>query len=134
MKNVKLNLRLSLLVALFTMSFAAPAFAFAGNDNDKVAVELSYVGNLNDKPVYQLNLKNLEAGEYTIVIRDAFGEVLYKEKVKGTSITRKFQLENELTEDNLRFEIVNRNNNVSSVYEINKSSRLVEEVVVNKIK
>jgi len=133
MKNVLQFPRLAVvaLAALFTFAFSAPAFA--GNENP--TVELKFIGNLNSQPVYQLNLNNVEDGEYTIVIKDIAGEVLYSERAKGTNISRKFQLNtSEVDENALRFEIINRKNFESTVYELTKNTRTVQDVVVNKVK
>ncbi len=135
MKNVISNSRTVAiaLVALFTLSFSATAFAGKGPENP--AVELKFIGHLNSQPVYQLNLNNPEEAEYIIIIKDVAGEVLYSEKVKGAQVSRKFQLNTtEVDESEIRFEIINRKTSRSSVYEITKSTKLVQDVVVNKIK
>lgn len=135
MKNVSVNIRAIAiaLVALFTVSFSFPAFA--GNDPENPAVELKFIGNLNSQPVYQLNVNNLTDAEYTIIIKDQMGEVLYSERAKGSNISRKFMLNtSEVSEDDLRFEIINRKSNQTTVYEINKSTKVIQDVVVNKVK
>lgn len=135
MKNVFHFPRLAVvaLAALFTFAFSAPAFAGTGDENP--AVELKFIGNLNSQPVYQLSLNNIEDGEYTIIIKDVAGEVLYSERAKGVNITRKFQLNTaEVDENALRFEIINRKNFESTVYELSKNTRTVQDVVVNKVK
>lgn len=117
MKKQTLNFRTLAfaIIALVTVAFATPAVA--NNNNEEKPVQLTFIGNLNNQPVYKLDLNNLQEAEYSIVIKDAAGEVLYTEKVKGTNISRKFQLNTaEVEENDLRFEVVNRKSNAVSIY------------------
>ncbi len=135
MKKQTLNIRTLAfaLIALVTVAFATPALA--NNEKDEKPVQLTFIGNLNNQPVYKLDLNNLNEAEYSIVIKDAAGEVLYTEKVKGTNISRKFQLNtSEVEENDLRFEVVNRKSNAVSIYAISKSISTVQDLSINKIK
>ncbi len=135
MKKQTLNIRTLAfaLIALVTVAFATPVLA--NNDNEEKPVQLTFIGNLNNQPVYKLDLNNLNEAEYSIVIKDAAGEVLYTEKVKGTNISRKFQLNTaEVEENDLRFEVVNRKSNAVSIYAISKSISTVQDLSINKIK
>lgn len=135
MKKQTLNFRTLAfaIIAMVTVAFATPALA--NNNNEEKPVQLTFIGNLNNQPVYKLDLNNLQEAEYSIVIKDAAGEVLYTEKVKGTNISRKFQLNTaEVEENDLRFEVVNRKNNAVSIYAISKSISTVQDLTINKIK
>lgn len=121
------------LVALFTVAFTAPALA---NDEKKVIpVELKFVGNIKNQPLFHMTFNSTEESEYTIVVRDEYGNVLYKEIVKGGIFTKKFLLNTEeLGDAELKFEVSGKNYEKPVVFEINKQSRFVQEVVVNKVK
>ncbi|MFT4094484.1 MAG: hypothetical protein QM640_12670 [Niabella sp.] len=120
------------LVTLFTTALSAPAFAT--NDDDKKA-EVSYIGNLNDMPVYRLALKNKANETYFVSVTDNDGNVLYNEKVSGTNIVRNYQFDGETYgEYDLTFTISNTKGKTVSVYNVSKSKKVVDEVAVNKVK
>ncbi|MDP4264060.1 MAG: hypothetical protein Q8941_16150 [Bacteroidota bacterium] len=135
MKTVKISARLLAiaLVASFTMAFASPASA---NDDKKlIPVEMKYAGNMKDQPLFHLVFTGTEEREFTICIRDENGNTLYREIVKGASFTRRFLLNtDELGDTELKFEISSKSYEKPVVFEINRESRLVESLVVNKVK
>jgi hypothetical protein len=135
MKNLmkRFGTIVSALVIIFTLAIAAPAKA---NDEKKAStVELKFLGNYNDQPVFQLNLNNIEEDEYTIVIRDEYDNVLYTDRLKGVLISQKFRLNTEEIGDApLRVELKSKKTNISEVYTIGRSQKVVQETVVRKVK
>jgi hypothetical protein len=121
------------LVAMFTVAIAAPAMA---NDDKKVIpVELKFIGNVQNQPLFHMTFNSTEQNEYTIIVRDEFGTVLYKENVKGGTFTKKFLLNTEeLGDAELKFEVSGKDYEKPVVFEINKQSRFVQDVVVSKVK
>jgi hypothetical protein len=135
MKKVLINTRILAiaLAATFTTAFSSPAFAM--DEKKAIPVELKFVGNIGDQPVFLLNFTNIEENEYTIVVRDEYGNVLYRDKVKGGNIAKKFILNTEeLGDVVIQFEIIGKKTEKTVVYEVNKKSRLVEDLVINKMK
>ena len=121
------------LTALFTTAFISPALA---NDEKKaIPVELKFVGNLRDQPVFQLIFDGTEEKEFTITVHDGYGNVFFKETVKGASFRKKFLLNlEELDNAKVKFEITSKDYDKPVVFEVNNQGRFVEEVVVSKIK
>ena len=120
------------LVTVFTTSFTAPAFA--GNDDDKKA-EISYVGNVNDLPVYRLSLNNEAKQSYFVSVSDNEGNIIYNEKVSGSKIVRNYQFDTDLySEHDLTFTISDVKGKTVSVYNVSNSKKVVNEVAVNKVK
>jgi hypothetical protein len=120
------------LVAAFLFSFTAKA----GNDEQTKAVELKYVGTINNKPVFQLNIANGSADkEYILSITDEFGNMLYKAGVKNNS-SKKFLLNTDEInlDDAIKFVLVGRTTNKKFTYEINRISRTLEETSVVALK
>ena len=70
MKKVLINTRILAiaLAATFTTAFSSPALAI--EEKKTIPVELKFVGNIGDQPVFLLNFTNSEENEYTIVVRD----------------------------------------------------------------
>jgi hypothetical protein len=135
MKKVLINTRILAiaLAATFTTAFSSPALAI--EEKKAIPVELKFVGNIESQPVFLLSFNNAEGNDYTIVVRDQDGNVLYRDKVKGGNITKKFILNTEeLGDVTLQFEITGKKTEKTVIYEVNKQSRLVEDLVINKMK
>ena len=135
MKKVLMNTRI-LAIALattFTTALSSPALAI--EEKKAIPVELKFVGNIESQPVFLLSFNNVEESNYTIVVRDEYGNVLYRDNVKGGKITKKFMLNTgELGNVAIQFEITGKKTEKTVVYEVNKKSRLVEDLVINKVK
>ncbi|MGN6294661.1 MAG: hypothetical protein ACTHMV_18070 [Chitinophagaceae bacterium] len=134
MKNLLSNTRIAAvaLVLSLTLVFATAAQA---NETNPTGVELRFIGNLKNQPVFHLSYNGAVENEYTIVVRDEYNNVLYKDYVKGTNISKKFMLNtDELGDVDVTFEITDRKAGKPVVYEISKNSRLIQDVVVNKLK
>lgn len=120
-------------IAFLTMAFVSPASA--NDDKKTMPVEMKYAGNMKDQPLFHLVFTGTQEQEFTICIRDEYGNILYRQNVKGANFTKKFLLNTEeLGDTELKFEISSRNYEKPVVFEINRESRLIENVVVNKVK
>lgn len=135
MKSALINTR-TLAIALAvscTTAFSTPASAI--DEKKTIPVELKFVGNLNNQPVFVLNFTNTEVNEYTVIVRDNSGYVLYKDKVKGSNMTQKFIINTaDIGDGEIKFEITGKKTDKTVVYEVNTVSRFVEDVVVSKVK
>ena len=137
MKKIFSNNRL-IAIAFFTVfSVAAAPFAMAtdSSHNRVMPVELKLVGNINNQPIFQLSYAgNTEQDEFTIFIRDEDGNSLYRENIKSENFTKKFLLNrDEIGDGTLRFEIYSKRFNKTVVYEINRNTRQVEDLVISKL-
>jgi hypothetical protein len=134
MKNVMKNLRTVAMVTALISGLAVTAPAFA-NEGNNPAIELKFIGHAKDQLVFQLEFKNAEEDEYIINITDKDGYTIYTEKTKGINITRKLIFnKDELGDDVLRVKVRSKKTNRVETYEINRSSRVVEETIINKLK
>ena len=123
-------------IALVALTFAFSNTALANEEGPtKHVTELKFIGNKENQPVFELNVTATTEDEYTVIFRDEYGNVLYTEKFKGASLTKKFMLKSEEFGDAaLHVVVKSKNNNSTEVYEINRSHSYVEETVVNKVK
>ena len=132
MKN-SMNNRIIAFAVMAAMSFSAAIPAITNDDKSNVRTELKFVGHIDNQPVFQLKLDNATAQEFTVVIRDQYNNVLYRFSSNDGNFNKKFLLNtDEIGDDMLRFEITTGKNK-PVVYEVNRNSRLVQEVVVNKV-
>lgn len=121
-------------MAAFGTTFTSPLLANT-NPTEPSAVEVKYLGTVQKNPVFEVNLTN-EAGESFIVrVLDASGRVLYKEKLEGKNISRKYRIatEEELESDSIRFEIRTVNSNKTEVYSVGVNENFTREMAVNKL-
>jgi hypothetical protein len=123
-------------IALIAFTFAFSNATLANEEGPtKNVTELKFIGNKENQPVFQLNLNNTTEDEYTVTFRDEYGNILYTEKFKGASFSKKFMLKAEDFGDaSLNVIVRSKNANTTEVYSINRSHSYVEETVVNKVK
>lgn len=130
-KNISKVLTFTLF-AFLTLTISQTGFA---GITDSTPVELKFVGNMKNQPVFQLDLHNKLAGQYNILIKDANNEVIFSETLKGTEISRKYQfLTDEVDARTLQFEITDKKDNTTVIYSVNRQTRTVQDLVINKLK
>jgi hypothetical protein len=98
------------------------------------SIELKFIGNVENQPVFELDLANADADEFSIIIRDEYGVLLYSAKAKGTNITRKFMLNEEMNDTSLFVEVKSKKNNKTETYKISKSYSYKDEPVITSSK
>jgi len=117
------------LLALSLLS-TVPAFA-AGHDPKEVPAEVKYVGTLNGKPTFQLNVNNPQGEEVALALRDENGTLIYADTIKDKSYTRKLQFD-DFDADNLKVVLTLRTKKdvQKQTFEITRNTRTVEDVAV----
>lgn len=138
MKALLINTRIVAiaLVTIFSVAFTAPVFAnHEKHEKDVAPVELKYLGKFRNQPVFEVSFNNDEENEFVVTIRDEYKNVLYKDVVKSGTTSKRYLLNTEEIGDDvsLQFEITGRKTNTTAVYQINKTFRVVEDLVVNKM-
>jgi hypothetical protein len=135
MKKVSINPRFTALVLAFAFVAAFAVPASANDEKNVIPVELKFLGNFKNQPLFQLSFTNAIETEFTVVVRDEFNTVLYKDNVKGGTFTKKFLFNtDELGDATLRFEITGSKDHKPAIFEISKNSRYIQDVVVSKLK
>ena len=126
--------KLTIAALALTLAFTSPVTANeGGKDNPKT--ELKFIGNMENQPVFELNLANKVEDEYTVTFRDEYGNILFTDKFKGAGLSKKFLLKSEDFGDAaLNVTVKSKNTNTVEVYSINKSHSYVEETSVSKVK
>ena len=131
MKNYK-----TMAIAVFTaLSLASASNVMANGDTKpKAVIDLKFIGNNDNQPVFQLNVNNTEDDEYLVTFRDELNNVLYTGKLKGINITKNFQLSTEDGADGtLSVEVKSKKSNKADVYKINRTTSYTQEIIVNKL-
>lgn len=135
MKNVMNLTRLTTLVLAIVLSTGIFNQAMANNEKTPAGVEIKYVGSHKNQPVLELNFNNPDELEYTVEVVDEYNVVLYKDVVKANAGARRFLLNTEeLGNVGLRFEITGKKSNKTTVYEVSRNARVVEDLEVKLMK
>lgn len=122
-------------IAIFSLlSFAN---AFAGKTPDSVSnlpVELNYMGVVKNQSLFQLNFSGSEEeNEFNITITDENGYVFYNQNVKGEKFAKQFLFNAEdLSSSKIHFEITGKKTGKTVTYNINKKTKVIEEINITK--
>ena len=126
-----LNNKFFAVALMAIMSFSFTSTVMAADGPAPTAVNLKFIGKMEERPVFQLNLAN--QSDYTVVVKGAYGDVLYKDNLAGEIGYKKFLLNTEAIDDTfLRFEVTSRKTNETSVFEINLNAKDADKMVVTK--
>ena len=131
---MKTSIKNYLTMALFVVLSLVTTIARAHNgENNPPAAQLKYLGILKNQPVFQLDLSSVNEQQFTISIKDQFGESLYTERVKAKAYTKKFLLDlDNLGDAVLRVE-VKSGRNKPEVFKINRNTKYYEETSISKL-
>ncbi|MDB5202331.1 MAG: hypothetical protein JWQ27_1740 [Ferruginibacter sp.] len=136
MKTTTIN-RKNLFVAaatFLTVLMSAGQVNAIGQNPVSAPVAVKYLGTIDAQPVFLLNVDNTAAEELTITFKNKEGEVLYSQKVTDKKFSKRFQFAAADTEEiNLKLLVYSNNTKQTQVYEINKTTRVVDDVVINQL-
>lgn len=121
------------LFTLCTMALSQRTFAGVKTGDP---VELKFIGNIKNQPVFQLSLNNSEVEEYSISIKDEYQNLIYSEKVKGVNLSRKYQLavdEADFGSGGVTIEITSVKTHKPQAYKISSSTKVIENFEVAKL-
>jgi len=134
MKTVMNNYR-KMTIALATLiALGFSNASFAGKSNEGTAI-LKFVGKVHDLPVFQLCLNNSENSAFVVTVKDAEGNVLFKEKLNGEKISRAYKLDTDDAEKigGTTFEVTNLSTNGTLVYKIKNNVTIVNDLEIAKL-
>ena len=135
MKKVPVKSGFSAIVIAFILAASLQFKVMANEEKRAIPVELKFMGKVEDQPVFQLSFSNSEVKEYRVVIRDEFNNVLYRENIRGGKMSKTFVLNiADLGYINIRFEITGDKEEKAVAYHIKEEARLVEDLVISKVK
>jgi len=129
----------AVLISIFMLGFTP--VTRSGERNETVeknqSANIKFMGKLANGPLFQVNMNNTEADEFLIRVKDADGNLLYSERLKGVNVSRNYQLaidRDELYESfNVRFEITSLNTKQTFIYNASNKSRTVSDIIIAKL-
>lgn len=137
MKSANINTIVKILfftavIALFTFGTVLTANAQEGGNKDNV--EIKYLGSVGNNPIFQVEFDNLEEEELYITLKDSEGNTLYAERFKDKKFSKKFQVERADEDLRVVLTVANRKGRFSQQYQINRNTRIVQDVFVTKVR
>ncbi|MBX3239622.1 MAG: hypothetical protein KIT80_20230 [Chitinophagaceae bacterium] len=138
MKSINVSfLRITSLVMLLVI-FSFTAFTAQANpekkEKNEIPVELTYIGSVNQSPVFQLDLVNESGEKVNISIRSSAGDVLYTTSFKGKNFSKKIRFDNiDLSDLQLKLVITSKTKTEVQNFQITQSNRVIEEITVGKL-
>lgn len=130
----KVKIITAALVSFLIIGFSNPLLAL---DKSQSPIEFKLVGRVNQSPQFQFKANNTEAGEYLVKVKDADGNVLYSETLKGINVWRNYRIDMsdaDIAEAfNLRFEVTNLRSKETYIYNASRNTRVVEDIIVAKL-
>lgn len=135
MKKIFRNNNIIAIVFLTFLAVAIAPIASASEIKPTVPAQLIFVGNVKDQPLFKLTVTGNETqNDFIVNVTDEAGLTLYKENFKRESFTKKFLLNTEeLGENKIRVEVFCKNTKQSVTYQLNLTSRFVQDLAITKL-
>ena len=136
MKNDVSNVRstfvkMAMLVVLLANSFN---LLHAQNISTSPEPEIKYIGVFDDQLVFEIEYNNEAQSPFSLEIRDENGYQFYFSKFKQKGFKKKYAISKaELGNSSITFLLTAHGNSTKQVFDVNASSRVVEEVSVVKL-
>jgi hypothetical protein len=129
-RNVFFKLALSAIIA-------AGSFTSANAQNSAVTSptpQIKYIGSLGDKIVFQVDYDNKSQDGFSVEIKDYQGFQFYFDKFKDKAFKKKYAIDKaELGNNSITFTVTTKAGVQQQVFDVNTTSRVVEEVSVVKL-
>jgi hypothetical protein len=139
-QTIRGTFRKSLVVAGILMGamLANPATSKANNGVDSVVEKekqgnIQYLGTSDNSVWFNVKYANPTAEKFTLVIKNADGDILYQGQFTDVSFAKKIKLLIEDEDVNPTFIIKAGNRQIAQSFQVNTSTRLIEQVVVTKL-
>ena len=139
MKTMNSNIKTAgiILLGVFALLLSNIALATDVTPIEKISnavAEIKYAGKINDQPTFRLVIKSSDVEDYSVTIKEAEGEILFRERLKGSQISRTYKFDAEDIDriNGTTFEVTNRTTNVTTTYKISSMKSYTENIVITK--
>lgn len=136
MKTIKNNLKTLAITFSVICMIAFSNNILANNEKNQTSnAELQFIGKVKNLPVFRLQFNNAQHEEFMITIKDENGDILYSEKLKGSTITRMYKLDSENSEhiSGTTFEVTSKHSNKTTVYRISQFIYTEDNLVITRL-
>ena len=129
----------ALLIATAVLAFS-PAQSMV---NSKHAIEIlsvnnttsvQFAGSATNALMFDVKINNITGEKFTLVIKNAEGDVLFSKDYSDTAFDKKIKiLKDETNGTDFTFSIVSSNKEVANTFQVNATTKLVDDVVITKL-
>lgn len=132
-KFFKASALVLMLSGAYAGSYAAPASQGIINGGPIVGkTEVSHLYSDKEWLLFEVKVNNVQGEKFFIIVKDENGSTLYRNAFTDKEFTRRFRIPKGES-DKIVFNIVTKSGNTSEAFEINTSTKVIEEVVVKKV-
>jgi hypothetical protein len=121
------------MMLLAAVSFSSVTKANEVKDSVPAAIELKYIGKVENQPLFQLSLNSVNADEYTIRFRDNYGYVFYSANAKNNFTQRYVVNIDEMNGNTVVVEVTSKKTKKTKTFTIDRRQTFVDETVVAKV-
>jgi flagellar hook assembly protein FlgD len=138
LKTIKNYLRGAFTGAMVVCVLLVTTFSFAANaqsiSSEGINPEVKYLGTIQGKLVFQIDLQSVSENNPYVSIRDEEGNVLFTERIRDNKFSRKFAFEKEEFEGKkLSFVIYNGKEATAQSFQVSRNTRVVEDVMITRL-
>lgn len=127
------HLIMLLLLIVNTTALQAQGIVAVTADPVTQTALVKHLGNVESNMFFQVQVDNAAGEKFMVVIKDREGTTLFQQVYTDKKFSKKFQLP-KIDQEQITFIIKGaRNNIVLQKFEVNSSTRVVEEVIVKKM-
>lgn len=136
MKSINNSIKTIVLAftAVFMLSFTTVTPVNNELSENSVS-ELKFAGRQENSPLFRLVLNNPTSADFLITVREGNGDLLFSEKISGSTISRVYKLDTDNSEliSGTTFEVTNKTTNRTTVYTIKNLTTTVENLTIAKL-
>jgi len=119
-------------VALLLTVSASASYAAVNPDPGVKNAVINHIATTNDNLLFEVRVANETGEKFTLLIKDNTGTTLYRGVYNDKDFAKRFQFPKSES-DKIVFIVKSASGNKTESFEINSSTRLVEEVIVKKV-
>ena len=128
LRSLKIFVKGSFLALMLTFNVCAVAQPFG--DPIVKAASVKHISTTNDKIIFQVSLDNETGEKFGLSIRDVQGNTIFQDVYSDKKFDKKFVLDKSENIGKITFVVRSLKDNQTQVFEINTTTRIIENVDV----
>ena len=129
----------ALLIAAVLFAFV-PAQSMANSKHNieilsvNNTTSVQFAGSATNALLFDVKINNATGEKFTLVIKNGGGEVLFSKDYSDMAFNKKIKiLKDETNSTNFTFSIVSPNKDLQNTFEVNATTKVVDDVVITKL-
>jgi hypothetical protein len=134
------SIRKTISLSLLTVVFGSVSLATFANGNEPISngttatAEVKYVAAKDGEDLFDVVYNNVDGSRFSIAVLDEYGSQLYQGYFSDRKFDRKFKLADPESTSKLTFVIRNLADNTVQRFQVDATSRLVEDIQVKELR